>query len=487
MAKNNNDKMRAKYRPFINIWEHLPSEFNELIKTLMVLIRQGENVGAQQRELDSIENFKHLLSGWKRAQRIIADELIIRLSQIKELELEKNCAHSKKDYETKKKCIRNIERTRLEIRILRRCIDSIVWAIFRNEHSSIRRLPINRNTDNLTIFNIHDSMVVADEINADPMAIAVITDITTFVHTGDLLALIPQQGITLIEIKSGKKNIEFSKAAMFSVQSKCLHFDEIYRKDLDKNDLKHYDRAKRQLKRAQNVIDVIETGKGFDNFFQSQVTIHDRDFCPDFYTDKIIELWYEIYNGKTWAITDINDCLFLGAYINSNMGFCGFNGWMEVSRISGRVFNILDSFSDALSRPFFSLNLPDKLLLDIINGNLIVVLCFDHRRFVERANKKYPGIYELLDFPSPKINPMSMLSINGKGVVSSVDGQSVFIGNGYETRIIFDQQYPDSLIKWSYHMSDLKKNIDKKKRKMKKETQRKIKEKRKRSRKQCLN
>ena len=60
--------MRAKYRPFINIWEHLPSEFNELIKTLMVLIRQGENVGAQQRELDSIENFKHLLSGWKRAQ-----------------------------------------------------------------------------------------------------------------------------------------------------------------------------------------------------------------------------------------------------------------------------------------------------------------------------------------------------------------------------------------------------------------------------------
>ncbi len=162
------------------------------------------------------------------------------------------------------------------------------------------------------------------------------------------------------------------------------------------------------------------------------------------------------------------------------------DGWRYLE-YRGEWFNILDSFSDALSRPFFSLNLPDKLLLDIINGNLIVVLCFDHRRFVERANKKYPGIYELLDFPSPKINPMSMLSINGKGVVSSVDGQSAFIGNGYETRIIFDQQYPDSLIKWSYHMSDLKKNIDKKKRKMKKETQRKIKEKRKRSRKQCLN
>ncbi|MDP0907845.1 hypothetical protein Q6322_28825, partial [Klebsiella pneumoniae] len=101
---------------------------------------------------------------------------------------------------------------------------------------------------------------------------------------------------------------------------------------------------------------------------QSPVIIQDRNFRPHFYTDKIIKLWHEIYNGKSWAITDINECLFIGAYKNANMGFCGFNGWMEVSDISGTIYNILDSFSDYLSRPFFSLNLPDKLLLDIINS-----------------------------------------------------------------------------------------------------------------------
>ncbi|WED82632.1 hypothetical protein PYU99_06740 [Aeromonas media] len=432
---------------------------------------------------EPLENFNRLLRGWKRAQKIIANELTIRLSRVEALEKEKKSAHSHKDYERKQECIRDVERTKSEITILRRCIDSIVWAILNNEHSSIRRLPINGNPDNLTAFNIHNSMSAVDEINDDPMAIAIITDMTTFVHTGDLLALIPYQGIFLIELKSGKKNIEFSKAAEFSVLSECPHFDDVYTKEFDKTDLKHYQRTKHQFKRARNVIEAIETGKGFDNFNQSLVRIQDRNFQPDFYTDKIIDLWHKIYSGKSWAITDINDCLFIGAYSNTNMGFCGFNGWMDISKISGTVFNILDSFSDALSRPFFSLNLPDKLLLDIISGNLIVVLCFDHKRFAERANKKYPGLYIVSDFPPTMTDTTNMLSVDGKGIASSVDSTMNFIANGYETRIIFDQHYPDNLIDWSYKVSDLKKDIDKKKRIIKKMAKKKVYESRRRGRK----
>ncbi|MCP6669341.1 hypothetical protein NL517_28520, partial [Klebsiella pneumoniae] len=136
--------------------------------------------------------------------------------------------------------------------------------------------------------------------------------------------------------------------------------------------------------------------------------------------------------------------------------FCGFNGWMEVSDISGTIYNILDSFSDYLSRPFFSLNLPDKLLLDIINSEFIIVLCFDHKLFFQRAQKKHPGLYSILDFPSKMADTKNMLSINGKGIAVKVDGMDNFIANGYETRAIFDQHEPDSLIDWSYRMSDLK-------------------------------
>lgn len=482
-SKDNKDEMQRKYRPFINFWERRSPEFKELIKTLMILIRQGDNDASRHTKDEPIEKFKRLLTGWKRAQKIIADELIIRLSSIEKLEKEKQLAHSKKDYEIKQKCIRDVKGITSEITILRRCIDSIVWMMLRNEHSSIRRLPINGTPDNLSVFNINDSMKVADEINTDPMSIAVITDITTFVHTGDLIALFPKKGIALIEIKSGKKNIEFSKAAEFSVLSECPHFDEVYTKEFDKKDIKHYQRTKRQFKRSQNVIETIETGEGFDNYHQSSVRIQDRNFQPDFYTDKIIDLWYKIYNGKSWAIADINECLFIGAYSNANMGFCGFNSWMNISKISGTVYNILDSFSDALSRPFFNLNLPEKLLLDIINGDLIIVLCLDYKRFVERANRKYPGIYSILDFPSTISDVTNMFSVDGKGIVSRVDGMDNFIANGFETRIIFDQHYPDNLIDWSYKMSDLKKGIDKKKRIIKKNAKKKIIQARKRSRK----
>ncbi|HGH0940079.1 TPA: hypothetical protein ACJHI9_003536 [Yersinia enterocolitica] len=481
--KENNDEMQRMYRPFINLWEHHPKEFNDLIKTLMVLIRQGDNNNLQHPKGSSLQNFKNVLSGWKKAQKIIADELIIRLSRIESLEKEKKLAHADKSYDTKQKCIRDVKKTKSEIIILRRCIDSIVWTMLHNEHSSIRRLPINENPDNLSTFNIHDSMIVADEINANPMAIAVITDMTTFVHIGDLLALIPQQGITLIELKSGIKNIKFSEAAKFSVMSECQNFDEIYTKEFDSKDIKHYQRTKNQVKRAQNVIETIETGEGFDNYFQTQVKIKDKNFQPEFYTDKIIDLWYQIYNGKSWAITDINECLFIGAYSNANIGFCGFNSWMGVSKISGTIFNILDSFSDALSRPLLSLNLPNKLLFDIINGDLIVVLCLDHKLFAERANRKYPGIYNISDFPSTITDTSNMLSIDGKGISSSIDGMTNFIGKGYETRIIFDQHYPDNLIDWSYKMSDLKKDVDKNIRILRKKKYKKMKATRKRGRK----
>jgi hypothetical protein len=330
-------------------------------------------------------------------------------------------------------------------------------------------------------------MPEADVINANPMAIAIISDMTTFVHTGDLFALTPEQGIMLIELKTGKKNIEFSTAAEFSVLSECSLFDEIYTKSFNKTDLDHYHRSKRQITRAKNVIDAIVTGQGFDNFHQSKVTIHDKNFSPNFFTAEIINLWQRIYNGKSWAITDINECLFIGAYSKAEIGFCGFNTWMKTSKFSGKVYNLLDSFSDPLSRPFFSLNLPDKLLYDIINGNLIIVLCLDIKLFMKRANKKHPGLYYHTEPPPKTADTPNILSVGDKYIATDINGIANYVGNGIETRIIFDQHYPDSLIGWAYKMSDIKKRRDKQNRATKKEAKINIKERRKRSRPKAKN
>lgn len=480
--KVNQDEMKLKYRPFVNIWSACTPEFIKLAKTLFILVRYGDNDPTSQLNDGHDETFKRLLSGWKTAQNIIAKEIIIRIQCKNEIKKNKKLAHAKKDYEAKQACIRNEKRIGAEITILRRCIDSLVWSMFDNEHSSIRRLPISGNPDNLSESNILDSKLTADEINSDPLSFALITDITTFVHTGDLLALIPGKGLSLIELKSGKKNIAFSGAAEFSVLSACPHFDEAFTKNFDIKDIKHYQRAKRQIIRAKNVIDTIETGKGFDNLQQANVEILDRNFIPDYYFDKITELWREIYNGKNWAIAHINDCLYIGAYSRTDIGFCGFNSWIDGMNVKGTVYNILDSYSDPLSKPFFRLNLPDKLLLDIIDNKLIVVMCLDYKSFVEYANRKYPNLYTITEFPSSMPNTEALMSIDGKGIAKIVNKNISFLGGGIENRIIFDLHYPENLIDWDYKMSDIKRDFARVRSADLKKIRNKLKNKRKRSR-----
>ncbi len=143
-----------------------------------------------------------------------------------------------------------IKKAKLEILILRRLIDSIVWTMLNFEHSTIRRLPLKGGVDNLSVSSILQAKDIIDEMNKDGGIIAISSDITTFVHTGDILSLSLDDGFKFIELKSGRKNIEFSEAAQFSHEIKCPHFDDEYTKDFSDTDKKHYLRIKKQLERS---------------------------------------------------------------------------------------------------------------------------------------------------------------------------------------------------------------------------------------------
>ena len=118
--KDSNVDMQRKYRPFINIWEHRSQDFKNLIRMLMTLIRQGDDSTSQSSGELSLRRFENLLNGWKKAQKIIADELITRLSLIEQLEKDKRLAHAEKKYDMKQKCILDVMKNKSEINILRR-------------------------------------------------------------------------------------------------------------------------------------------------------------------------------------------------------------------------------------------------------------------------------------------------------------------------------------------------------------------------------
>lgn len=446
------EDMKNKFKPFRNFWTRFPPEFIVLIRHLMGLIRGGKSE-ILEKEQDVMLDYEACLSNWKIAQKIMSFEIIFRLDDIIKLEAKKKEHHRNRNKEEKVACIYAVTLRKNEILVLRRCIDSLIWSMLDNEPSSIRRLPITPHTDNLSRINIIDSMIAADLINEHKHKLAVVTDMSTFVHIGDLATFSLQEGFQLIEVKTGKRNHELYEAALKSFTSDHPTPEDHHINNMSEKDVNQFNRIKKQIVRGNNVLKAIYTGEGFDNLSQSPIKIYDRNFVPTFYNKNLIHLWETIFSGKNWAIDVIDDCLYLGAYRDAEKGFLAFSTWMDGIDIKSKVVNINYSFFDPLSRLFMSLNLPTELLFDIISGELIIIMCFDHQQFFNRANSRYPGLFYLSDEEESTENT---LFVGNQGIASDVDGCCSFVGNGYEIRILFDLQRPDNLIDWSYELSDLK-------------------------------
>ncbi|BCZ53661.1 hypothetical protein SL264_30670 [Enterobacter cloacae] len=459
MTNTTNDlkEMEYKMRPFRSSWKQLSPELVTVAKELLFLIRKYgiDKVGEQDAIIKRNEFISAVHEGWKIAQKKIAFEIIIRLDEITSLQQQSKDFHRQKNSKEKLRCLRESRLKEYEIKVLRRFIDSIVWVLFNNEHSSIRRLALSGKNDNLSKENIIDSMIAADLINEEPTSIAIASDMTTFVHAGDLVVYKMGQGVSLAEVKSGDKNIKFSHAAQFSVESQCERFDEQFIKNLNEKDIKHYTRTKNQWQRLTDITHTINKGTGYDHYHKTQVNIEDKDYIPEFYYQAIVNCWSEIKEGKNWSIDVIDDCVYVGTYKKTEMGFVGFNSWMDGTNFKGRVFNISDSIGHHFSQPLFNLNLPHELIEDIITGDLIIVLCLDYNKFMQLANQMHPNLLHLAPLPKKFSDPDDFFMIGKEAIFSYKNGNISFIGTGLESRIIFDLQKPSNVIEWIYKGSDL--------------------------------
>ncbi|MCX2195219.1 hypothetical protein LD112_25630 [Pantoea agglomerans] len=210
MKKSGRDReMDRKFRPFLKFWTLFSPEFITQMQKITLLIRGEETELARLgQEGDMTAGYEACVSRWKTAHKHIALSVVVRLVEINELEVKKKEHHLNRQKTQKDECIASIELKKLEIRVLRRTADALIWGMLGNEASSVRRLPIKADLDNLSKENIIDSLIAADDLNSDPHRLAVVSDMSTFVHVGDLVTFSPQDGFQLVEVKSGIKNIE---------------------------------------------------------------------------------------------------------------------------------------------------------------------------------------------------------------------------------------------------------------------------------------
>ncbi|QMV54207.1 hypothetical protein [Ewingella americana] len=456
------EEMKRKMRRFESIWKLVSPEFPLLFKRIMFHIipsdpKQDSEISDKKSYQKIVED---LFKDWKMAQTLLVESILERLSLIKALETQKNEHHRNKQGDKKKECINKIIIINNELRMLRRCVDALVWLIFDCEHSSIRRLPLKDGIDNISAKNINETMLAVNEMNKNPLSIALACDLTTFVHVGDVI-LRNSDGIEIIELKSGEKNIKISQAAAFSLETQCPVFEENYMHDMNATDKKHYFRAKKQQQRLSSVVNVIETGQGYDNYHDKNIIIDDRNYQPEFFHKYIIQSWNKLCSGKNWDIHHVDDCLYIGVYRDYFLGFAGFNAWMDGTGFKGKIFNINDSFIHVIERPLLCLGLPLALLEEIIDSKLTIVLCLDYKKFVQVGNSMFPGLFKYGALDTDLVELADLFNFDGNAVYSMSNGVKRYMGTGMESRIIFDFQYPRNVIEWCYKSSDLKKNLNK--------------------------
>lgn len=443
--------MEEKMRAFIRIGFYLTDEFKELSEELMPLLREyGRNKAPLDSDQSNIHAYMSAVhEGWKKAQDLVLDRLIHNFQDLELLNEDKVKFHKLKDRERKSECISLIRLVALENLILRKYIDAIVWAVLGCEHSSIRRLPMRDGVDNLSLKSLVYIREALVTMNKDPLAIAIASDLTTFIHSGDVVRRRVGSGVEILELKKGLKNIDISKGAKFAVESQCPHFDEVFLSGFTEKDRQHYFRAKKQIKRMADVVSAINTGEGTDALTGMPLRISQASVGPEYFSDVVNHCIEALSEDKPWSIRDVEGCVFIGAYLDPKMGFVGFNTWMDAMDCQSPIYNLTDSLSDPLAKPFALLDISTKYLNKILSGEIVVVLCFDFKRFFELGNEIYPGFLKLLD-DNDKVLPEKEFLVDGKMIGFETGDGDASLRNGTIVRVVFDFQRPSSIIKMNY-------------------------------------
>ncbi|MGV6393652.1 hypothetical protein ACTUVN_002349 [Pseudomonas caspiana] len=448
------EKLKAPpgFERFLRLGMLLESDTKALMIRLLHLIR-GNGIYKMIPSSENHENYLEFIAavhdGWKLAQKLIVIEVCRNLSEISSLEAQKSDFHIRKNSVEKSKAIQKIKKLNLENNMLRRFVDSIVWNMLFDEHSTIRRLPIKKHGDNLSITNIEDIQEVIDQYNECPMTIAIMTDLTTFVHHGDI-ALRNSEGTSFIEVKSGSKSKVLLGIMEHSETLGCKLVEKILTKDFTRSERQQYKRTKNQAYRAKNLSSTLNTNEGYDQLTGRKVKITETKCDIKYYNDELLECWKKLEENGTYAISVIDSCLYVGIYKEPEFAYAGFSSWMSILECSNPIYNLTDSFFNALARPLPSLYMPTEFIEEIITGKIIVMGCLNTRGFYELSQKLYPSMITLA---RPPINSyIREMNVDGKAMTITTSDQGVqgHLGDGLMNRMRFDLQSPRSILENQY-------------------------------------
>lgn len=448
------DRDMAKLmRPYMRLAKALGDDFMKTVERWHHLVSQYgyESVPAPPSTRAEFEVFYgHCHAGWKLAQQEIAEFLIAELPRLAEAKADEKRQHAARDPAARSNAKAARQLVEGRIAVARRMLDVALWTIMSGDHSTLRRLLVKGGQHSLSVANIKDAMGTADELNKDPMTIALCCDMLSLVHVGDLVVRDARSGsTTFMELKLGDKNAALAQAADLAVKTQCQAFESFATSSLDAKDLQHFARAKRQAQRNNAIINILENEGGDDPFTGGLVQIQ-RVPPAQTWAHRVAAAAQALTSERQWAFAVIEDCVYLGIYTDPRMAFVGFQGWLSGRKCTSPVVNFLDSFRNPAVRPLGAANMSYELRLKVLRGEVLVMLCLDVHKLIELGNKMQPGYMRLgtrADGERARSSNLRDFDLDGRPIICTVNDQEIVLGAGTRDRILFDFHSPSQLLR----------------------------------------
>jgi hypothetical protein len=441
---------------------------NKFIKEVKTILYMITSYGIDRTKTEKIflkgeviRDFDHFITqvhiGFMMAQKNILFNLQ-KLSKDKKNIKEKIKA-SNMDIDNRNKLKEQVKLLELKENIMKKLADSIAWKLLDYDYTSIRRLYHDQNQMDIGNSNIlHDITTINAIFEENKRKFPLITDITSFMQTGDILLKDTSKGngsISIIELKEGKVNEKIEEILMNYTNNHCDYYLHNELKSKDEKFAKQFSRYIKQQKSMINVINTINSGEGIDQSTGLNVKISKDIFTVNSYEKDILDMLEEV-NKKNYSTRVIDDCLLIGVYNNTklNMQFA-FKGWVDILKIDFPIINLFSSINIPLAYPLFihSFSLEDKIKL--IDGKKTVLMCLDINMWLEKMREKGISYRYLTTKETGRINSVNKnikaFVLNDKAIEFDYKGNKTLLYDGLFGRMFYELINPSSIIDFLKH------------------------------------
>jgi hypothetical protein len=374
-------------------------------------------------------------------------------------------ANREKQKETASRLKEKIAQIEYKEDILRHLIDCISWQLFNGQLYINRRLYQGvKGSKKLKSSNINSAILVAEQINKHPYDFALITDLSAFIQTADLIHVKETGEKIFVELKQGGKSREILKVMDKMLASEQPPGEILKEANLDINSMDQLIRNLKQFAQASNVTSILRNDKGKDKSGRDVNIITPKEDTPMFLEE--LNTLEKQLSTQNWAYNVVDECLHIAFYkgIMKNGGPAILEGLAESNNQSHFIVNFLTVIK-SLNKPFFFLPVSKSLIFDILFGRVKFFIMLEMEKFMDLFPKfglkaEWMTPKETMKIKQSQKNAQ-MFTLKNKGIKITKDGVegNMIVTHGLLSKMFFEHIYP-SYIAYSCHYYFEPKKVD---------------------------